>query len=577
MKIWLAILLGSIISVAIIWFPALPLGIPGEWTWERTTSEPDLYWNLASGVVAAALFIAFVLQGRRRFENFADSMSHRFEVAVWLIVLVAFSFAWLWIVQEISPTRNRLGKAAFVLYYPSSSGYFTRARYDDPQAVEFLGKYEALMQEGDVLHTGTHPPGLFLVFHGLIGMCESIPGLSSFLDASQPASFRESCDIIASNAVRSRHPRPLLPLDRRVLWLATLLVLAAASLTVIPLFAVLRQGTSLPNAWICAALWPTLPAVAIFVPKSDVVFALIGMSLLWIWLVAWNRRSILLALLAGAVTWCGLMCSLAFIPVLMVAGLMTLGSLWWKPLSPAKGIAVSDQPDRSTTTMGFRHAFCVVAGLVGFAIPTYAFWTFAHVNLLRVWWWNYHNHAGFYRQYSRVYWKWLLINPIELMLAAGWPVALLAALACVAVLKRGIQDAAAFSRRPHMVVVGSVVFVWGLLWLTGKNSGEAARLWILFLPWLIWIFSGSLESILPDQIRTRRSTTSGVENARDPVRSVPADGRPGFWISDGLKQVDSLSSKPRRLHEFRCSMLAREHRVAREGGLDVDLLARDSQ
>jgi hypothetical protein len=27
----------------------------------------------------------------------------------------------------------------------------------------------------------------------------------------------------------------------------------------------------------------------------------------------------------------------------------------------------------------------------------------------------------------------------------------------------------------------------GLLWLTGKNMGEAARLWIFLMPFLIWI------------------------------------------------------------------------------------------
>ncbi len=35
---------------------------------------------------------------------------------------------------------------------------------------------------------------------------------------------------------------------------------------------------------------------------------------------------------------------------------------------------------------------------------------------------------------------------------------------------------------------------WGILWLSGKNSGEAARLWIVVFPWLIWLaadyFSG---------------------------------------------------------------------------------------
>ena len=36
-------------------------------------------------------------------------------------------------------------------------------------------------------------------------------------------------------------------------------------------------------------------------------------------------------------------------------------------------------------------------------------------------------------------------------------------------------------------VVWSGIAVWGLLWVSGKNSGEAARLWILLMPGLVWL------------------------------------------------------------------------------------------
>ena len=47
-------------------------------------------------------------------------------------------------------------------------------------------------------------------------------------------------------------------------------------------------------------------------------------------------------------------------------------------------------------------------------------------------------------------------------------------------------------------MVVSFVSVWGLLWLTGKNSGEAARLWTLFLPWLICLATIQLEELSAD-------------------------------------------------------------------------------
>ena len=494
MRIWLAIVIGSVLSVAALWCTSIPLGLPGEWTWERSVSEPDLVWNLGGGVVAAGIFVAFVVQGWRRLDGANSRGRNGIEVATWLLGLTAISFGWLWIVQELTPIKCRLGKAPFVLYYASSSGYFTRARYDEPGTSALLAGYEDLMREGDVLHTGTHPPGLFVIFHGLIAVCESSPRLSAVLDATQPFSFREACDVIAANSLR--RSRPLFPLDRRVLWLATLLVMLAASLAVIPLYGLLRRSVSSPTAWVCAALWPAMPAVAIFIPKSDTVFPLVGLTMLWLWLTAWDRRSVSLAMVAGVVAWGGLFCSLAFLPVLLVAGMITIGSTWSASTAETASSVTSDPQSAYQSLFGIRRWACVIAAGFGFAIPILLLFHFAKMNLLNVWWSNYHNHAGFYRHYARTYWKWLLINPVELSCAAGWPVALLAIVACWRVI-RPLRIPSDQVTRSHLwEVVGPLVSVWGLLWLTGKNSGEAARIWILFLPWLIWIAGFPFEALL---------------------------------------------------------------------------------
>ncbi len=482
--------------LAVLWCTSLPLGVPGEWTWDRAATEPDSPWNLASGLVISSMFIAFVIRGRQRFEAFAESSRYRFESVAWLAGLVVLGVAWLWLVQEIAPIKNRVGKSAFVLYYPSSSGYFTRARYDDPRAGALLARYEELMREGDVLHTGTHPPGLFLVFHGLFMLCESSPVLSAFLDATQPGSFRESCDVIATNSLRGHPPRTLLPLDRRVLWLATLIVMFSASLTVVPLYGLIRRSVSAANAWTCAALWPAVPALAMFIPKSDAAFPCLGMLLVWIWLTAWERRSLWLSWLAGLMTWCCLLCSLAFLPVLLAAFCLTLGGNLWQFVRDRRGRTAINSGTAFTSPLTLRHGLCLLAAVVGGAIPTVLLGVFAHINLLTVWWWNYQNHAGFYRQYPRTYWKWLLVNPLELSFAAGWPIAFLALLGCVHGLSSGFRGRGSGWGTQTLKIVTSLTLVWGILWVTGKNSGEAARLWLLFMPWLIWLASFEIESML---------------------------------------------------------------------------------
>ena len=489
----------------------LPLGVAGEWAWQRIAPEPDTFWNLCGGALAAALFIWFVLFVRKRLESQI--------VPVWkrngfLMGLALLSFAWIWVVQEISPVQNRLGKTAFVLYYASSSGYFTRARYEQPTSSELLTHYEELMREGDVLHTGTHPPGLFLVFHGLISLCETSSWLSALLDATQPESFRETCDIIASFSSQPPVSRPLLPLDRRVLWLATLIVMLAASVTVVPLFYLIRRHCLLADAWTAAALWPAVPAVAIFIPKSDAVFPMLGAMFLWIWLSAWDRRSLLFAFTAGLIAWCGLICSLAFLPIFLAAALISIGSV------------VIQHP----RVVDARKLCCVASATVGFALPTAFLWFGLRVNLLSIWLWNYRNHANFYQQYSRTYWKWLLVNPLELGFAAGWPVAILALLGLVTLLctKREVD-------RRQQIDLGVLAFVWGLLWLTGKNSGEAARLWLIFMPWLVWMASSQISRLSEraSGLEGRQRSSLGILLFQFAVCLLTVSHINGFHINGG--------------------------------------------
>ncbi|MBT4867437.1 MAG: hypothetical protein HON53_20220 [Planctomycetaceae bacterium] len=104
------------------------------------------------------------------------------------------------------------------------------------------------------------------------------------------------------------------------------------------------------------------------------------------------------------------------------------------------------------------------------------------MNLFNVWRWNVVNHSAFYDQFDRSYWKWVLVNPLELSLAVGLPVILLAIAGC----RRAMQQSGNWraSRLGPCVCCMTTI---GLLWLSGKNSGEAARLWLFLMPWLIWL------------------------------------------------------------------------------------------
>ncbi len=446
-----------LVTAGFLWFTTVPLGIPGEWTWERFPADLQTGMNFLLAGFAAAAYLGFVALGGHRLQRTGIWTA---EVVTWHLGLFVAAFSWLWIVQETAPPEGQLAKAPFILFYPGSSGYFTEARTKSPAAGPFLRDYTQLMREGDVLHVGTHPPGLFLVFHGLIAAVERNPSWVPRLRSLEPESVHDAFAVIAENSAVT--PHPLTKNDRAVIWLAILLAMGCAAATVWPLYGLLRFTLDRELAWIGAAVWPAVPAVAIFLPKSDQVFPLLAGLLIFCWAQAIRRGSFLWGSAAGLVAWCGLFGSLAFLPVglfaALAAGCAVLhGAVTWKRfLSP------------------------VIGGLLGLSLPIGLLAAFCQVNLLEVWGWNYHNHAGFYAQFPRTYWSWLLVNPLEASLAVGTPVMVAAGIASM----RWTVPRVNWSLTASIAACGAGV--WGLLWLTGKNSSEAARLWGLLMPGLVW-------------------------------------------------------------------------------------------
>ena len=465
--LWLAMAAAGVAATAwLLWGTALPLGIPGEWTWVRLGWEADLPWNLVLTAPAAIAYLAAVFYGSRRLE-----FAGRAEAMTWVAGLGIAAFAWLWLVQEAGPTPQRLSKGPFVLFYPQSSGYFFKVRYESPALRPFLSGYEQLMAEGDVLHVGTHPPGLFLLFFGLRDACQASPALTDLVLATQPESAQLANESVVENSAASHPPRSVTRSDLAALWLAYLLAQALVAGVVWPLYGLLRRTQTRPVAFLLAAFWPLVPAAAIFLPKSDAAYAGLAVAWLWCWLTAVDRESWGRAATAGALAWCSLLCSLAFLPVfLMGAAAALLEPVW--------------SADR-------RSGWLRVAGLAAvsamtFLLLTGLFWWATDVNLFRVWLQNYRNHAGFYDQFPRSYLGWLLLNPPELLIAAGVPLCLLAVAGLAGLSRSGSRERA---------LACGIAGVWGLLWLTGKNSGEAARLWLPFMPWLAILAGPAVRSL----------------------------------------------------------------------------------
>lgn len=461
--LWATTLAASVAVMWVIWLTDIPLGIPGEWTWERSEPDAALWPTVLFPLLIAAGYVAIVRVGWRRIDS-----STRGQRAGWLAGLVAGGFLWLWSVQECASQPFQLSKAVWVLYFPSSSGYFTEARQSQLTWQEYLAGYEeriATMSRdahaGDatarreLLHLGTHPPGLVMGYRALIALCEWSPTLTSAVLWTQPDSLRESF------ADAFEH---LPAADRAVLWLSSLIVQLVAVLTVCPLYRLLRRDHSPRASWLTTSFWPTIPALALFLPKSDALYPYLGMLFLWLWLEGRARRSTTMCVAAGAVLWVGMCLSLALLPVAVLAAVVTA----WE-------IFVQKKP-------GFLGKSGLLTG-VGFVVPCLFVWLILDISLAGVWIWNYLNHAAFYEFYQRNYWKWLLANPMELAVALGPPLTILA----VWSFARAVRSIGLDSSRQSNGMIYATAIVWGLLHLSGKNMGEAARLWLVIMPWFVCV------------------------------------------------------------------------------------------
>lgn len=465
---WLAQLAGVAATIWLLWGSDIPLGVPSDnWVWDRIQFDASEFTTTTFGWAAVAIATVVYLI----FCSFADRRvleANRWEMTGWLAALVLVGSIWHGIVQDSPPDPNRLSKTGWVLWMHGFQGYYLEAKTRAAQEPDYLAKYADRMHEGDVLHFGTHPPGFIQLNGAVQRLIGRSPTLQKWLLEYQPESVRAGLDVIAANSVGSR--TPLTDVDRAALWLMGLLTALAAMSTVVPLFVLVRRTCSREAAWRIVCFWPLIPALAVFHPVSDLWLPFFGTSFLAVWGRAWSHRSWPTGLLAGVVMYIGMRLSLAMLPVAFLAALWTLADA-----------LVGESPDPLSTRVK-QLAGCVVASLTTFAaLVGLAAWS-TSLDLPAVWLQNFRNHAGFYSQYPRTYSAWLLVNPIELALSIGTPVFLFAVSAWLSGTKGSLRSGRSLASFRLWCLVTLLV-----LWLSGKNSGEAARLWIFLMPWLLWV------------------------------------------------------------------------------------------
>ncbi|MFK7820390.1 MAG: hypothetical protein AB8G99_16840, partial [Planctomycetaceae bacterium] len=428
--------------VAVVWLMLfatgrVEIGVPGEWVWARQSifaiADVAVPIVVALTVCCGYLFAVRLLSQQLYLEPRRS----------WLIVpLVAvMGFFVLWSIQSCAPSPHRQIKPNWVLYDWGASGYFVDAA-SLPDLETFLSGFEEEMRKGEVLHKGTHPPGLVMANYALLRLCRENPSVANAILELQPKSVAEA---FAELVPKQKLTTP----DRAALWLSILLTHVIAALTILPLYGLLRRELNSEVSLLLASLWPLVPGLSVFLPKSDAIYPFVGSLFLWLILSSWEKGSIFRAAMAGLAFWLGMMLSLAMLPIAVIATVHA-------------GLRL--RTDFPGPTQALKSILGVIAA---FAVTTIAFYLWSDIKLWNTWILNYQNHAGFYQQFDRTYTKWILANPLELTLTLGSPLLVLTVAGVASI----VHDRSQFSR---YVTPLAVMVVWSLLWLSGKNMGEAA-------------------------------------------------------------------------------------------------------
>ncbi len=461
----------TLASLIILVTPAIPLGIPGEWTWaRRAVSDIDPNALLGSLVLAVAYWF-WACARERKIAHFAwtgqgdPRRVSQFET--WLIAShCVAAFIWMGGMLCIQPEFQGLARSPAVLYYKRTEGYFHQAAFEVQDSREFLSGYRDSIASGDnpdrYLHLGTHPPGLTLAYRVLLVGFEHYPQVAEALIAIEPSRFREGIEGLRQ--FPTPRDQPLSAAEEATLWAGTLLTLLAVAGACWPIYRLTLRMSDRVTAWRAAALWPLVPSLFVFFPKSDLLCPVLALTSCWLWLDGWSRLRWGRCVLAGAGFFVGLLLTLALAPVALLLVIQTGLERW-----------IRREEFRSRRVR--EDVATVLAAVVGFLVPLFALSVWGRCNLFAIWMQNLSNHALFYTHNPRSFGAWLVVNPLEAAFALGMPVACLVVGGVMRAVRQRLVSPLAFSQTVAWGVV------WAILWFSGKNMGEAGRLWIFLAPW----------------------------------------------------------------------------------------------
>lgn len=436
-----AVVVPTILTIVLLMATNIPLGIMGEWVWNRAANPPWNPLNWLLPLLALALYLVIAVLGSKWITN-----RHESWIVICGPVAILSAAFWQWSLVEFPNTGGGSERWIPSQYFKATSGYFTVAQSIDETKL-FLEKYESWTKNADNFHLGTHPPGLILLHKFAIDIFDKHPDAGLQIERLAPRRVLDGFEIVGT---------PLPPAERSALIATSIGTWFFSLLTIIPIYGLIRLGGTKTEAWWGALFWPAVPASSLFIPVGDVLYPFLATTILWLVVASFRVRIGILALLAGGFLWIGMMLSLAFLVVAVIGSV----TVFWLALWEGKW---------------WRGIVTLLALLAGLLLPVELLYDSLGLNLIEVWRINLTKHAGFYDAMPRSYLPWLIIDLVEFSVVSG-PGLFLAATIYI-VTRAWRKEAPAVD---HLLVVWLILLIF--LDLSGRNRSEVARLWLFLSP-----------------------------------------------------------------------------------------------
>ncbi len=423
---------------------------PPEWRWPYKLSS----FSALPSLLLLVVIVLIVLWWYRTRDLQTLKISH-------ILVLSLLSASFI-LAVHLSNNRNAHTEILFRTLKDHSGEYFNTAGSITDLSV-FLHTYSAEMTSLSS-KLSTHPPGnivFYWVFHKL----------TSLLPMAVSEDIGAQLSAVAPQWIAVKTSAPYFVAAA----LAGFTVVALSALALIPLYFLGSLLLGHQRARQAALLYFFMPILTMLVPTIDQVYIFLAITSLWLFYDGLIKRSPLRLFLSGICLSLGIFMSFSLLPLLFIALLLWLWSLW-------------QDASRSTFSSSVKNqAFPLVSVLAGISIV----WVLAWVNPISILLQSISTHQAV--PASRSYFAWLFYNPYDLFLFLGTPAAVMVFVSACRIFRRRVipkqnnqqQKSGTGTVKSGDVFLLAVFLALVILFLSGIWRGETARALAYFYPLLI--------------------------------------------------------------------------------------------